>query len=56
MNLRITYRLQKGGAHWTLTVWVNGACTGNLCVREEEVDLLHCLKRTLEAEGASEVR
>ena len=52
MKHRLTYRMKQGGAHWTLTVWVNGGCAGHLCVRDEEVDVLHLLTKALGREGA----
>ena len=55
INHRLSYRLQLRGAHYDLFVWVNGGCAGNLCVREDEVDVLRAMTKMLDANGAKDL-
>lgn len=55
MDMRTTYRLETGGDHTRLTVWVRGANAGMLTVRNDEIEILNAIVATLEANGATRV-
>lgn len=54
MRQRVTYRLDEGPSHTTLLIWVNGAQSGELVVRGDEVEVLRGIVKCLaEVFGAS---
>lgn len=48
---RISLRLEATGSHTTMTMWVNGANAGALCVRNDEADILLTITQALREGG-----
>lgn len=53
--MRITYRFEKRGAHWRLTIWVNGANIGMLCSGDGERDVLESVITSLRARHGTQI-
>ena len=52
---RVTYKVQRGPSHSSISIWVNGGLAGKITVRKDEESVLQSMELHLRANGANYV-